>query len=158
MTAQVRDARLPEEAGQVLALFEAYAASLQIDLAFQDFAGELARVAQIYQPPEGALLVATLDGVIVGGVGLRRFDAGIAELKRLYVRPAGRGHAFGRQLSEAAIVRARALGYEELRLDTLPSMHAAQRLYTALGFRDVAPYRHNPVAGARYLALRLQTA
>jgi ribosomal protein S18 acetylase RimI-like enzyme len=152
MLDEVRDAGLPDELPQVLALFREYAASLEIDLAFQHFDAEIAELTSIYQAPRGALLVATLEGKIVGCAGLRRFDDGIAELKRLYVQPAGRGHAFGRRLSEAAIARATALGYRELRLDTLPSMQSAQALYISLGFRDIAPYRHNPIAGTRYMA------
>ncbi len=76
-------------------------------------------------------------------------------MKRLYVRPAHRGSGIGRVLAERVIAEARARGYELLKLDTLPSMLAAQGLYAKLGFRDTAPYNDNPVTGVRFLALAL---
>lgn len=153
----LRQAVFPEDTAAVEALFEEYAASLGIDLAFQDFAGELAHLPQHYAAPRGALFLAERDGQALGCVGLRAFDdaSGIAELKRLYVRPAGRGHALGHRLSACAIAQAERLGYTHVRLDTLPDMHAAQALYRALGFVEIAPYRYNPVAGTRYLELEL---
>jgi ribosomal protein S18 acetylase RimI-like enzyme len=155
----IRQAVLPDELDAVVALFEEYGASLGIDLGFQDFAAEVARLAEHYAPPGGALYVAERDGLLIGCVALRAFQAPhIAELKRLYVRPAGRGHALGRRLSRIAIERAAALGYRQLRLDTLPTMPAAQALYTGLGFRDIAPYRFNPIAGTRYMELALPRA
>ena len=97
----------------------------------------------------------TLDGLSVGCVGMRRFDATCCEMKRLYVRPQGRGHGLGRALAVRAMDAARAAGYAAMRLDTLPSMRDAQALYERLGFRDVAPYRANPVAGTRFLEATL---
>lgn len=152
----IREASLPDERDAVVALFEEYATSLGIDLGFQDFAAEVAHLAERYAPPLGALYVAEQQGSLIGCVALRAFQPpNIAELKRLYVRPAGRGHALGRRLSLVAIERAAALGYTQLRLDTLPTMHAAQALYRDLGFGEIAPYRFNPIAGTRYMELTL---
>jgi ribosomal protein S18 acetylase RimI-like enzyme len=83
----------------------------------------------------------------------RRTDLG--EIKRLYVRPDARGHAVGYALVEAIVAEARHAGYRELRLDTLPTMHAAQALYRRFGFQPCAPYYDNPLTGVVYLALAI---
>ena len=137
-------------------LVEEYAASLQVDLCFQNFAHELEHLAAEYGPPGGAFLLADDDGELVGCVGLRRFAGHTGEIKRLYVRAATRGHRVGRLLAEAIVAEARRLGYADLVLDTLPDMKAAQSLYASLGFRPAAPYRHNPVPGAVFLELALR--
>jgi ribosomal protein S18 acetylase RimI-like enzyme len=153
----IRAAESATDVAIVRALFEEYAASLGIDLGFQDFAAELDGLPGAYAPPRGALLIAGEDGRALGCIGLRPFEwpAG-GELKRLYVRPEGRALGVGRALAEAAVARGRELGYERLRLDTLPTMAAAQRLYESLGFREIAAYRFNPVEGTRYLELELR--
>lgn len=141
----------PAAIAHVRALIEEYQRSLGIDLEFQGFAHELAHLEGMYGPPDGRLFLATRHGEPVGCVGVRRFDGRCCEMKRLYVRPQGRGHGLGRRLALEAMQAARDAGYAAMRLDTLPSMHEAQALYERLGFRDVAPYRANPVAGSRYL-------
>jgi putative acetyltransferase len=134
------------------ALFTEYAASLKIDLAFQDFATELSTLPGAYLPPAGALLLAELEGKVVGCVALRPLEPPqTAELKRLYVRPAGRGHGLGMALTLAALEHARGAGYRWVRLDTLPGMSEAQALYRRLGFREIPPYRHNPVPGTMFM-------
>lgn len=139
----------------VRALILEYRHSLGVDLAFQHFDDEVASLGTVYGPPGGALLLAALDDVPAGCVGVRAFSAGCCEMKRLYVTPAARGHGLGRQLAHAAMAEARALGYRVMRLDTLPMMHDAQALYMTLGFHDIPPYRHSPVAGTRYLEASL---
>ncbi len=137
-------------------LFAEYARSLDIDLDFQGFAAELAALPGDYVPVHGALLLA-LDGHdALGCVALRPLEPPrIAELKRLYVVPSGRGRGVGLSLARTAIEAAREGGYERVRLDTLPSMGPALRLYERLGFRDIHAYRYNPIETARYLELRL---
>ena len=139
-------------------LLRAYERGLGVSLCFQDFEAELASLPGDYTPPEGALILArTSDGSLVGTVAVRGLDGadGICEMKRLYVAPAGRGQGLGRRLAERAIEEARRLGYRAMRLDTLPAMREAQALYGGLGFRDIANYNGNPIAGTRFLEKRL---
>lgn len=136
-------------------LFAEYAASLDIDLGFQGFVAELEELPGDYAPPAGALLLAIDGEEAVGCVALRPLEPPhVAEMKRLYVVPAARDRGLGVRLAEAALAEARAAGYARVRLDTLSSMQVAQRLYEALGFRDIDAYRHNPHE-ARYLELDL---
>ncbi|HXQ64415.1 MAG TPA: GNAT family N-acetyltransferase [Steroidobacteraceae bacterium] len=144
----------PEWAGARALLLD-YAAALGIDLCFQGFAGELERLPAEYGPPDGAFLLAQLDGQPVDCIALRPFDAGRGEVKRLYVADSVRGRGIGRALAVAIIGRARALSYRQLVLDTLESMVSAQALYRSLGFRPVAAYRFNPLPGVAYLGLEL---
>ena len=136
-------------------MFEEYAAALSIDLCFQNFAQELATLPKMYGPPSGALLLAEIDNVPVGCVAVRNLDATTCELKRLYVRPTHRGHNLGRLLAEAALETARALGYARIRLDTLPEMQQAQRLYESLGFHDIPAYYGEPIPGQRFMEASL---
>jgi ribosomal protein S18 acetylase RimI-like enzyme len=76
-------------------------------------------------------------------------------MKRLYVRTEVRSQGVGRALAQAAVDFARQARYRAMRLDTLPNMAAAQELYRSLGFRDVPPYRHNPMPGASFMELTL---
>jgi ribosomal protein S18 acetylase RimI-like enzyme len=141
----------------VRALFEEYAAWLGIDLGFQGFEEELASLPGEYSAPGGALFLAVDGEDRLGCVGVRPLEwPRIAELKRLWVRPGGRGRGLGASLSRAALSFARDAGYERVRLDTLPTMVSARRLYEALGFREIEPYRFNPVEGARYMELDLR--
>ena len=156
----VRAARVPDELPVVRQLFRAYADSLGFDLGFQGFEDELAALPGDYAPPRGALLVAGRGDAHVGCVALRALghDAGakVGEVKRLYVVPEARGTRTGRGLMHALIERARGIGYDELKLDTLASMTSARALYASLGFRECTPYYPNPLPGVGYLALTLQ--
>jgi len=137
-------------------LVEEYAASLNLDLAFQNFAQELEHFEHEYSPPSGAFLLAREKGSFVGCVGLRKLSDAVGEIKRLYVEPAARGLGLGEALVRGVVVEGRQLRCERLVLDTLPSMLAARSLYQALGFKPIAPYRNNPVAGTAFLELRLR--
>ena len=137
------------------ALFEEYAASLGLDLSFQHFTEELAQLPGDYAAPRGALILAYVDDAPAGCCALRPLDAcdypNAAEMKRLYVRKAFRGFGLGRELAAAALDAARQAGYAHVLLDTLDDMESARALYTELGFEDIPPYYHNPIAGAHYL-------
>lgn len=151
----VEQATSPEAIAEARRLFEEYQVSLGVDLAFQGFAGEVAALPGDYSPPAGRLLLARIDGAVAGCVAIRAFSPGTCEMKRLYIRPEFRAAGAGRALVERAIGDARAIGYERMVLDTLPSMGAAQRLYERLGFVDTEPYRYNPIEGTRFLSLAL---
>ena len=132
-------------------LFTEYAQSLGVDLSFQDFDHELTTLDEFYE----RILIARDDAQAAGCVALRRIDDEICEMKRLYVRPAFRGLNLGRQLAERIIGEARQRRYKRMRLDTLPTMHAAIPLYQTLGFVEIAPYRFNPIEGTRFMELAL---
>ena len=154
----IRDAAAADVA-RVRRLFEAYAASIGVDLCFQGFAEELATLPGAYGPPRGALLLAEQDGEAIGCVGLRPLaddpDGTIGEVKRLYVEPRARGAHAGRALMDALLERARALRYEVLKLDTLSTMTQARALYASLGFRECEPYYPNPLPGVTYMSRAL---
>jgi GNAT superfamily N-acetyltransferase len=136
-------------------LIEEYAASLDFDLAFQDFDRELQSLDVDYAPPSGAFVLARHEGKWIGCGGVRRFSESACEMKRLYVSPFGRGRGAGRLIAEALIGAARCLGYRTMLLDTTPSMTRAQQIYSSLGFTVAAPYRYNPIEGASYWRLDL---
>jgi len=140
-------------------IFREYAATLSVDLCFQDFDAELASLPGDYAAPRGALLLAQVDGAVAGCCALRPMDSSdypnASEMKRLYVRKAFRGFGLGRQLAEAILDEARRAGYSSVLLDTLDDMEAARALYEDLGFADIPPYYHNPHAGAHYLKVDL---
>ena len=145
----------PEQIGAVRELFAEYSAQLDVDLTFQGFEDELSQLPGEYGEPRGALLLALVDGEAAGCCALRPLDdvdySNAAEMKRLFVRKAFRGFGLGRQLAEAILEAAKRLDYACVLLDTLNDMEAARALYEELGFEEIPPYYHNPIAGAHYL-------
>jgi ribosomal protein S18 acetylase RimI-like enzyme len=137
-------------------LFQQYADALGVDLEFQGFSQELATLPGEYAPPQGCILLAETAEEIVGCVALRPLDKLICEMKRLYVVPGYRNQKIGRALAEAVIDQARTSGYERMRLDTIESMTAAQALYHSLGFRQIKPYRYNPLHNPSYFELDMR--
>jgi ribosomal protein S18 acetylase RimI-like enzyme len=136
-------------------LFEEYAASLGFDLDFQGFDEEMAGLPGDYAPPTGCILLARCAGDAVGCVALRELESAVCEMKRLYVRPPYRGMGIGRTLSEMIIVEARRIGYGAMRLDTLATMTNARALYRSMGFKEIEPYRFNPLQDAVFMELAL---
>jgi ribosomal protein S18 acetylase RimI-like enzyme len=156
----IRPVRAADDLAAVVALFEAYVATLDLDLGYQDFSGELAGLPGKYAPPRGELLLARdAAGQPLGCVGLRPIPPdGCCEMKRLYLLPAARGLGLGKALTEAVIQTAGALGYAELRLDSLPSMTTALRLYDLMGFERTGPYYAPTPEGTVFMRLKLQAA
>lgn len=152
------------------ALFTAYVEWLDFDLSFQDFTTEMASMPGKYAPPRGELLLArdTQTQKPLGCIALRPLPGAgapadndvnrppICEMKRLYVSPLGRGRGLGKVLIQAIIETAKRLGYKEIRLDTLPKMEAARRLYPLFGFREIEPYYDTPLEGTIFLGLQLE--
>ncbi len=168
--ATLRRAETPADIALARGLFVEYARWLAVDLCFQGFDDELATLPGAYAPPRGRLLLAGVRPAAFGCIALRPLDlqgsccdgnAGaqggdaVGEVKRLYVQPAQRGEGWGRRLAEALISEARAIGYRELKLDTLEWMDEARKLYAKLGFRECPAYYDNPLPGVVYMALAL---
>lgn len=139
----------------VRTLFTEYAASLGIDLGYQNFAEELATLPGKYARPDGRLYLALVDDVPAGCIAMRRLSESRAEMKRLYVRDSFRGLSLGRALAQRVIAEARADGCSDLVLDTLSSMYRAQALYRSLGFVETTAYYDCPIAGTVFMRLAL---
>lgn len=148
----------PAQFADAKTLVEEYVASLGVSLDFQDYREEISRFPGEYAAPFGTVLVAYERGAAVGVVALRPIDGSVCEMKRMYVRPGFRGQGVGRKLSDRLIEKAVQLGYSKMRLDTLSEMDAARSLYRSLGFREIPPYRYNPIPGARFLELELTSS
>lgn len=152
----IQYAQTADQMARAKLLFLEYAASLGVDLSFQDFEREVRELPGDYAPPRGRLFLLTENAQDAGCIALRPLDEEICEMKRLYVRPAFRGRGLGRRLAEEVIAAGREIGYQAMRLDTLPSMADAQRLYRALGFVEIGAYRYSPVPGTRFFELDLR--
>lgn len=151
---KILQAQSPDDIQRVRELFEEYARWLGINLCFQNFDKELAELPGDYAPPSGRLLLAVEDDVTAGCVALRSIGAGVCEMKRLFVRPGFRGKRVGWELAQSIVKEAREIGYERIRLDTLPGkMDLAIEMYRSLGFKEIEPYYHNPVVGAAFMEL-----
>lgn len=157
MAFPIRHAATAADMAQARALFEEYAAWLDVDLCFQGFAEELAGLPGAYAPPSGRLLLAGADTAAVGCIALRPLDrvgedgGTVGEVKRLYVQPQARGDGLGARLVQALLTEADGIGYRALMLDTLDWMTPARKLYAQFGFRECAPYYHNPLPGVVYM-------
>ena len=140
---------------QIKELFIEYANSLDFDLCFQQFDKEISGFPGEYSAPDGCLILAKSNNYAVGCVGLRKVSAHICEMKRLYVKPRYRGNKIGEKLVELIIDCARQRGYRFMRLDTISTMNRAITLYYKFGFKEIEPYRHNPIQGAKYMELKI---
>ena len=152
---RVNSATFVRELEQIRDLFIEYSNSLGFDLSFQNFQKELNELPGDYSPPSGRLFLGFHDSDPAGCVALRRISEEICEMKRLFVRPQYRGLGLGRALAMKVIEDACEMGYRRMRLDTVPTMQTAIALYVSLGFKEIEPYRYNPVKGAKFMELHL---
>jgi ribosomal protein S18 acetylase RimI-like enzyme len=152
----ILQASSPAQLAHARELFLEYAASLGFSLCFQNFDRELAILPGDYAPPEGRLLLAEYEAQLAGCVALHKLEPEICEMKRLYIRPQFRGNGLGRQMAEHLIAEARTMNYRHMRLDTVePVMKDAVGMYRKLGFKEIPPYRKNPMPGTLYMELNL---
>jgi len=154
---KIHPVRSPDDLAATMALFDAYAASLGVNLSYQNFVEEMAAMPGKYAPPKGELLLARgASGQALGCVGLRPLaNDGACEMKRLYVTPEGRGLGLGKTLAERVVDEARRIGYRQMFLDTLPSLTTAIALYGRMGFVRIPAYYDTPIAGTLFFSLRL---
>lgn len=131
-------------------LLDAYRLSRPNDPALAAFETELEQLENQYAPPLGQMLVAYQDQQPAGCVAYHPLDSGVCEMKRLYVSPDCRGSGIGRGLVMTLLIEAEKAGYQRMRLDSIPSMEAAQALYRSIGFYEIPDYRNNPNPGTRY--------
>lgn len=144
-----------DDLANIKELFIEYAESLGVDLSFQGFEEELNTLPGKYAEPEGCIILASVEDAPAGCVALRKINNEICEMKRLYVKSQFRSLGLGKKLANSIIEKARELGYEYIRLDTLPTMKRAQEMYREMGFYEIEPYIYNPVEGTRYLEKKL---
>ena len=153
----ILQAESPQQIAHIRELFLEYARSLGFSLCFQNFDAELAALPGDYAPPGGRLFLLTRGGEPAACAALHRIDEEVCEMKRLYVRPQFRGKGLALDLANRIIAEAREIGYKKLRLDTVePVMTTAVAMYRRLEFREIPPYRANPMARALYMELELR--
>ena len=147
---------------ELIPLYEEYGAMLlETDpvfarsLAQQNYDEEILHLEEKYAPPKGQIYLVFVDGELAGCVGMKPSDDSHAELKRLYVRPAFRGRNLGEMLTRRIMDDARKAGYRYLRLDTLPGLKSALKLYRRLGFREIDPYYDCLVPGTIFMEIEL---
>ncbi len=154
---QVRQAQFPGDTEAVVSLVREYAAWLNIDMSFQNFEQEMAQMGSTYSLPNGLFWVVQEGERLVGCVGFKHLDATTAEVKRLYVQPAFRGHKLGEQLMQLLTDTTRQLGYQRVVLDTVPQTVAAQGLYLRMGFTPIAQYYDGPTLATQFFELPLHS-
>lgn len=155
---EIKPACFPQDLERVVAIFREYIVSPSVSLDFQDYEPEFASLPGKYAAPQGRLLLAWKDGVVVGCAALRKVDDYTCEMKRVFIRSTARGEGLGRRLIERILTEAKAAGYARICLDVLPEFTAAQAIYRSLGFVPAAPVAPNPVAGTQFLGLDLRSS
>jgi putative acetyltransferase len=143
------------ELEQVREIFIEYAEFLKVDLCFQNFEKELQTLHEVYSPPKGCIILGKEEENVLGCIALKPIEESVCEMKRLYVRPIGRGKNLGRKLVEELIIFAKKSGYKTMKLDTLTTLTYAVKLYRSMGFIETSPYVYNPLNEVLYFELTL---
>jgi ribosomal protein S18 acetylase RimI-like enzyme len=141
----------PSQLNDAIQLFNEYANSLNISLAFQNFSEELNIIDSMYGSPSGCLLLVYDKEQAIACAAYRKIGEAICELKRMYIKPSYRGLKVGQTLLEMLCSRAFENAYSKMRLDTLDSMLPAIGLYKKNGFYEIPAYYHNPNEGVVYM-------
>src|SRR6218665_1822598 len=139
-----------EDLEEIKTLFREYVAFLGINLSFQSFEEELAKLPAKYAEPEGSIFLARVDGASAGCVALWKLEEGVCEMKRLYLRPDFQGLGLGKKLAYVIMEEAKKKGYKKMKLDTLRRLESANRLYQSLQFTETTPYNYNPEDDVAY--------
>lgn len=145
-----------QEIGTIQILWREYWDALQLPPDFQNFDEELRTLPGVYAPPDGRLLIASIQGNPAGTAALRPLNTYACEAKRLYVCPQFRGKGVGRALLNRLLAEAREAGYQDMYADTLESMLPALQMYRQFGFSEVPPYSSNATPHAIFLRLSLR--
>ena len=154
---EILQAETAEQIEETRKLFREYEKWLGLDLCFQGFEEELKTLPAKYAIPDGRLFLALVNGKTAGCVALRKLEQSVCEMKRLFVKSEFRGLGLGKILIEKLIDEARFIGYEKMRLDTLPDQMAkAVKLYKSHGFVEIPPYYENPYKETLFLELNLK--
>jgi GNAT superfamily N-acetyltransferase len=153
---KLRSAQTENDYALAKDLFVEYASQLGVDLSFQNFSNELEKIRTEYGPPTGVIiLVFDEEENAIGCFAIRKFQDSVCELKRMYLRNEFQGKGIGKVMLKKAITIGSELGYERMRLDTLPTMESAIQLYSKVRFYEIEPYRFNPVQGTKYFEIQL---
>lgn len=148
---QYLEACLPEHFDAAIVLIKAYLNFLGEDLSFQHLDEEYQKLAIMYGPPEGSIILCKTDNEQYAGmVAVRNKGNGVCEMKRLYVLPSYNGLGIGKELCLRIITTAQQLGYKKMVLDTLQRLQPAYQLYIRLGFTETDAYYANPLPGVVY--------
>ena len=137
-------------------LFREYASHIGIDLSFQNFEDEILEIKNHYSRPNGQLIIVYDNRNPTGCFGVRTLEDSVCELKRMYLKKEARGKGVGKMMMTKALEIGRTLNFELMRLDTLPTMEKAIKLYKDMGFYEIEAYRFNPFKDAKYFEIRLK--
>jgi GNAT superfamily N-acetyltransferase len=97
------------------------------------------------EPPKGvdpgvSFLVARVSGEPVGCAGLKPLEPGIAEVTRMFVRPAHRGHGISRRLLREVEDLAKERGMTTIRLETGDLQPESISLYGSSGYHRIPAF------------------